>query len=78
MRIGDIRSVRVAGVAIVDVVATLAIALVISRATGYSAIACIAIAFASGVAVHTVLGVDTAVQRALRRAFTRRARHHQP
>jgi hypothetical protein len=69
MRVSDIRDIRVLGVAVVDVVAALALAFVLAKSTRLSLGTSVVVVFASGVALHTVFGVDTAIQRALKRTI---------
>ena len=59
---------RLFDVAIVDVLATLAVAYAIARFTGASFAVVAVAAFASGVVAHRTFCVDTTVDRALTRA----------
>ena len=69
MRVSDVRNVRVLGVAIVDVVAALALAFGLAKVTRLSLASSVVVVFASGVVLHTMFGIDTTVQRMLKRAI---------
>ena len=63
-----VHSVRAFDVAIVDVLATLAVAYAIARFTGASFTVVAVAAFSAGVVAHRAFCVDTTVDRALARA----------